>query len=116
MRNRVVGTTLLVLVSLFGRAAYAAPSDKETIQVLVVSSQVKTHGASPDVFQYTDVMFTKVNGKKIVYECDQRGDLCPVMESGKTFMATRDGKYLYFSVTSPQGKPYTVKYKEGGSW
>jgi hypothetical protein len=114
MLSRVASITLLVFIAL---VAYAAPKGKETIQVQVVSSRTKTHGSPPgEVFEYTDVMFTLVDGKRVVYECDQRGDVCPVLDSGKMYPAERVGNEVYFSMSSPKGKPFLVKYKEVGGW
>lgn len=69
-----------------------------------------------EVFEYTDVMFTLVKGKKVTYVCERRGDDCPVMESGKMYTANREGNAIYVSMNSPKGKPFLVKYKELGGW
>jgi hypothetical protein len=112
MLNRVASVTLSVLVAM---AAHA--KEKETVQIQVVSLQTKLHGHPPgEVFEYTDIMFTVVGGKKVTYVCEQRGDDCPVMESGKMYMANREGNVIYVSMNSPKGTPFLVKYKELDGW
>jgi len=114
MLNEAAKIAFLVLISL---SAFATPKTRESITLQVVSSQTKIHSSSGNVFSYTEVMFTQVNGKKIVYACDQRGDVCPLMESGKTYTADRDGDFIYISMSSPEDKkPFSVKYKRVGSW
>jgi len=99
-------------------AVFAMPKERETIELQVVSSQAKIHGSFPNKgFRYTDVMFTQVNGKKIVYECVQRGHDCPLVGSGKTYTADRVGNVIYMAMSSPDGKQQiSVKYKQLGSW
>ena len=115
MPNNVARITLSVLIPF---VAFAAPKQKETIELQVISSKTRIHGSSPgNVFSYTDVMFTQVNGKRLVYACDQRGDVCPLMESGETYTAVRVGDVIYISMSSPENqKPFSVKYKQVGSW
>jgi hypothetical protein len=115
MLNKIAKIAFSVLIPLI---AFATPNGKETIKVQVVSSKTKVHGSSSgNVFVYTDFMLTLVDGKKVMYACAQRGDLCPPMEDGKTYTADRMGNFIYFSMTSPESKkPFSVKYKEIGSW
>ncbi len=115
MLNKAAKIAFLVLIPLI---ASATPKRKETIKLQVISSKTKIHGSSSrNVFSYTDVMFALVNGKKVVYACNQRGDECPLMESGKTYTADRVGDVIYISMSSPENKkPFSVKYKQVGSW
>jgi hypothetical protein len=53
----------------------------------------------------------------VVYICDQRGDICPLMEDGKTYTADRAGDFIYILMSVPgEKKPISVKYKQAGSW
>src|ERR1700676_4653901 len=115
MLNKSAKIAVLVLIPL---SAFATPKGRETITLQVISSKTKIHGSSPsNIFSYTDVMFTQVNGKNVVYACDQRGDICPLMESGKTYTADREGNFIYVSMSSPEDKKsFPVKYKLVGSW
>jgi len=115
MLKTVASVLLAVVIPI---AALASPKEKESIQLQVVSSQRKTHGSPPgEVFPYTDVMFTRVNGKNVMYECVQRGNLCPLMDSGKTYAADREGDFIYISMSLPNGnRPISVKYKQLGGW
>ena len=115
MLNKSAKIAFLVLIPL---SAFAMPKGRETITLQVVSSKTKIHSSSPgNIFSYTDVMFTQVNEKKVVYACDQRGDICPLMESGKSYTADRVGDVIYISISSPESKkPFSVKYKQVGSW
>jgi hypothetical protein len=113
---KTVASILLAVVIPMG--ALASPKEKESIQIQVVSTQTKTHGSPPgEVFHYTDVMFTRVNGKNVIYECVQHGDLCPLLDSGKTYTADREGDFIYISMTLPNAnRPISVKYKQLGGW
>ena len=114
MLNQAAKIALLVLIPL---SAFAMPKGRESITLQVVSSRTKIHSSSRNIFSYTAIMFTEVNGKKVVYECHQRGDVCPVMESGKTYTADREGDFIYISMSSPEDKkPFPVKYKQVGNW
>ena len=114
MLNKAVKIAFLAL---FPLSVFATPKGRETITLQVVSSKTKIHSSSGNIFSYTDVMFTQVNGKKVVYACDQRGDVCPLMESGKTYTADREGNFIYISMSSPEDKkPFAVKYKQVGGW
>ena len=113
MFHRVASITVLVLAV----AVAASAKARETVQIQVDASQTKIHGTPPaEAFEYTDIMFVTVDGKKITYECDQHGDDCPAMESGKVYMASRDGNVIYVSVNSRTGKASLIKYKELGTW
>lgn len=114
MLKTVAGFILVVVIPI---AAFATAKKREAIDLQVVSSQTKTHGSPPgEVFHYTDVMFAHVNGKNVVYECAQRGDLCPVIESGKTYSAEQEGGFMYIAMSLPNGKHFSAKYKQLGSW
>jgi hypothetical protein len=86
MLNQAAKLAFLVLIPL---SAFPVPKGRETITLQVISSKTKIHSSSGNVFSYTDLMFTQINGKKVVYACDQRGDVCPLMESGETYDAGR---------------------------
>ena len=115
MLNRTARIALLVLIPL---SAFAMPKGRETITLQVVTSKTRIHGSfSRAAFAYTDIMFTTFNGKKVVYECVQRGDICPVLESGKTYTADREGVYIYIPMSSPEdNKVFSVKFKQVGTW
>jgi hypothetical protein len=115
MLNKAAKIAFLVLIPL---SAFATPKGRETITLQIVSSKTKIHSSSSgNVFSYTDVMFTQANGKRVVYVCVQRGDVCPLMESGKTYTADREGDFIYISMSSPEDKkPFSVKYKQVGNW
>jgi hypothetical protein len=107
---------LLIFVPLI---AFAAPKDKTTatIRVEVVSSKTRVHGNPPHVFSYTDILFTHVDGKNLIFICDQRGDACPFMENGKTYDAQRVGDEIFFMMSTPDSKkPTAVRYKQTGTW
>jgi hypothetical protein len=115
MPNKCAKIVFSVLIPLI---ALATPKGKETIKLQVVSSKTKIHGsATGNRFIYTDLMFTLVDGKKVAYACNQRGDACPLMEDGKTYTADRVGDVIYISMSAPgDKKPFSVKYKQLGSW
>jgi len=115
MLNKSVKTACFVLIPLI---AFATPKGRETINLQVVSSKTKIHNSSSgNVFSYTDLMYTLVDGKNVLYACGQRGDICPLMESGKTYTAERAGDVIYISMTTPENKkPFSVKYKQVGVW
>jgi hypothetical protein len=115
MLNKVAKIAFSVLIPLI---AFATPKGKETVKLQVVSSKTKIHrSSSGNVFIYTDLMFTLVDGKKVVYTCDQRGEACPLMEDGKTYTADRVGDFIHISMSAPEGKkPFSVKFKQVGSW
>jgi hypothetical protein len=118
MPKRFVTAILFVLMPI---VAFGVPKSKggtEMIQIQVVSTKTKVHGASPDVFTYTDVIFGRVVGKNLIFVCEERGDACPLMENGKTYDATRmgDAVYISFGATPDSKKANTVKFKQTGSW
>lgn len=107
----------IILVAAIPIIAFATSNQRGTIDLEVVSSQTKTHGSSPgEVFRYSDVIFARVNGKNVTYECAQRGDVCPVVESGKTYSAEQDGNSIYIEMSLPNGKHFSARYKQLGGW
>lgn len=96
----------------------AGPKEKGTTKVQVVTALTQIHGSSSgNMFSYTNLMFTEVNGKKLVYECAQTGDLCPILESGQTYTANQDGAYIYIPMSLPEGKKdLAFKFKKVGNW
>jgi hypothetical protein len=115
MRNIVAKIILSVLIP---TTIFAARKEKETIELKVVSSKTKIHGSfSNAVFTYTSIMFTEVNGIKLMYACNQRRDFCPLMEAGETYTADRVGNVIYVPMKFPDEKhPLPVKYKQVGRW
>jgi len=115
MLNKAARIAFLFLIPL---GALATPKAKETITLQVVSSNTRIHGSfSSAAFAYTDIMFTTFNGKKVVYECVQRGNICPLVESGKIYTADQEGDFIYISMSSPEmKKAFPVKFKRVGSW
>jgi hypothetical protein len=112
MLHKVAKITFLILMPLL---AFAGA--KETIELQVVSSRTNMHNTPGDIFTYTDIIFATVSGKNLTFECAQKGDICPLMDTGKTYTATRDGKFIYISMNLPDEKrPTPVKYKEIGVW
>jgi hypothetical protein len=54
--------------------------------------RTEIHGSSAGkMFTYTNQIFAQINGRRLVYECAQRGDICPVLESGKTYTGDQNG-------------------------
>jgi hypothetical protein len=115
MLNRTAKLAFLVLIPL---SVLATPKERESITLQVVSSRTRIHGSfSSTAFAYTDIIFTTFNGKRVVYECVQRGNICPMVESGKTYTADRQGDFIYISMSSPEiKKAFPVKFKQVGSW
>ncbi len=92
MLNKTAKIAILALIPL---SAFATPKVKDTISLQVLRSSTRINSSSPsNIFTYTDLMFTEFNGKRVVYECVQRGDICPMVESGKTY--TAGSLYLHF--------------------
>jgi len=84
MLKRTAKIAFLLLIPL---SAFATPKETTTFQV--VSSNTRIHrSTSGSVFTYTDLMLIQVNGKRLVYECVQRGNICPLVDSGKTIPPT----------------------------
>lgn len=115
MLSRVAKIALLILMPV---SAFAIPKEKGSATLQVVTSKTKIHGSSPgNIFTYTDLIFTEVNGKRVVYECVQRGDICPILESGKTYTADQQGSVIYILMSSPENKKeLSAKFKQVGSW
>ena len=115
MKNKAATIIFLTFVPL---TAYAAPKVKDSSTVQVVNTTTRIHGSfTNDAFAYTDLMFTESNGKKIVYECVQRGNVCPMVESGKSYNVNRNGDAIYITMSTPQAKKaFPVKFKQVGNW
>ena len=115
MFKRAAMIVFLVLVPL---STFATPKDKETIKLQVVTTKTRIHGSfSNNAFAYTDLLFTQVNGKKVVYECVQRGNVCPMVEPGNTYTVDRDRDCIYISMSTPEDKKaISVKFRQVGSW
>jgi hypothetical protein len=114
---KTLARVILAWAVIVASVAFATAKQRETIELQVVSSQTKTHGSPPgEVFRYTDVMFTEVNGKNVIYECVRRADQCPLMESGKAHTADRDEEFIYIATRLANGRPIVVKYKQLGNW
>jgi hypothetical protein len=115
MLNRIMKIAFLILIPL---SAFATPKVRETITLQVVTSNTRIHGASTkNLFAYTDLLFAQLNGKKIVYQCVQHGDVCPMMDSGKSYTADRKGAYIYISMGFPDNKKdLFIKFRQVGSW
>lgn len=115
MLNRTVQIAVLVLIPL---SAFAAPKVKENVTLQVVTTTTRIHGAfTNDAFAYTDLLFAQSNGKKVVYECVQRGNICPIVESGKSYTANRNGDSIYISMSAPDAKKaFPVKFRQVGNW
>jgi hypothetical protein len=115
MQSRAAKIAFLILIPL---STFATPNEKGTITLQVVTATTKIHGSSPgNIFTYTDLMFTEINGKNVVYECVQRGDICPVLVSGKTYTADQEGPFIYISMSPPElKKAVSAKFRQIGSW
>lgn len=97
--------------------AIAGPKEKKTTTFEAVRVRTQIHGSSGKMFTYTNQIFAQINGRRLVYECAQRGDICPVLESGKTYSGDQDGNFLYLAASFPDGqKDLAVKFKQVGSW
>jgi hypothetical protein len=110
MLNRAAKIAFLLLIPL---SAFAT-----TTTLQVVTSKTKIHNSSGgNIFVYTNLMFTEVNGKRVVYECVQSGDICPMVEPGKTYTVDRKGAYIYVTLNTPEDKKaVSVKFRQVGSW
>jgi hypothetical protein len=115
MLNKTATIVFFVLISF---SAFASPKGKESVSVEVVTSNTRIHSSfSRNAFAYTDLMFTQLNGKKVVYQCIQHGNICPMMESGKTYTADREGNFIYISMDTPDDKKaVSVKFRQVGNW
>ena len=110
MLNRALKIAFLFLIPLSALAT--------TTTLQVVTSRTKIHNSSGrNIFIYTNLMFAEVNGKRVVYECVQSGDICPIVEPGKTYTVDRKGAYIYVTLNTPEDKKaVSVKFKQVGSW
>jgi uncharacterized protein (AIM24 family) len=115
MWNKSAKFALLLLIP---ACALANQKEKGTAKVQVVTARTKIHGSSSgNMFSYTNLMFAEVNGKKVVYECAEPGDICPVLESGRTYVATQDGAFVYLPLNAPaEKKELSVRFKQVGNW
>ncbi len=109
---------LLAFLALIPLSAFAMPKEKGSVKLEVVTARTRIHGSySNNSFAYTDLLFTEINGKKIVYECVQRGNVCPMVESGNTYTVDRAGDFIYIPMNTPEDKKtISVKFKQVGSW
>jgi len=108
----------IVLALLIPACAFANQKEKGTAKIQVVNARTKIHGSSSgNMFSYTNLVFAEVNGKKLVYECAEPGDTCPVLESGQTYTVTQDGAFLYLPMSAPaEKKELSARFKQVGSW
>jgi hypothetical protein len=115
MANRTAKIAVLILTPL---SALAMPNGKASITFQVDKSTTRIHGASTNnSFSYTDLVFAQIAGKKLVYECVQRDDICPILEPGETYTADQEGHFLYLPMTGPElKKAATARFKLVGSW
>jgi hypothetical protein len=115
MLNR---TAILATLTFIPLSAIGAPKVKGSVKLQVVSTSTRIHGSyTTHSFAYTDLLFTEMNGKKIVFECVQRGDICPMVESGETYTADQDGAYVRITMNTPEDKKaIAVKFKQVGAW
>jgi hypothetical protein len=120
MFKKVAAITFFVLVPLstFATPKVKESKVKETITLQVVTSKTRINSSSErNIFAYTDLMFTQFNGKRIVYECAQHGDICPLVESGQTYTAERDGTNIRITMAfSDDQKSLAIKFKQVGIW
>jgi hypothetical protein len=101
-------TATIVFFVLNPLSAFTSPKEKETISVSSFSS---------NAFAYTALVFTELNGKKGMYQRIQHGNICPMMEPGKTYTADRLENFLYISMDTPDDKKaVSVKFREVGNW
>jgi hypothetical protein len=115
MLNNPVRIFFFVCIPLL---AIAGPKEKKTATFEAVRVRTQIHGSSSGkMFTYTNQVFAQINGRRLVYECAQRGDICPVLESGKTYTGDQDGNFLYLAASFPDGqKDLSVKFRQVGSW
>lgn len=103
--------------------AIAGPKEKSkekkttTFEAVRVRTQIHGSSGSGKMFTYTNQIFAQIDGRRLVYECAQRGDICPVLESGKMYSGDQDGHFLYLASSFPDGqKDLSVRFKQVGSW
>lgn len=115
MPNRIAKLALLIFVPL---SAIGSPNGKASITLQVDKSTTRIHGSSTkNPFSYTDLIFAQIEGKKVIYECVQHDDLCPILDPGKTYTADQDGHFLFVPMTAPElKKAVSAKFKLVGSW
>jgi hypothetical protein len=115
MLSKAAKITLLMFAPF---SVIASPNGKATIQLQVDKATTRIHGSSSkSPFSYTDLIFAQIAGKKVVYECVQRDDVCPIVESGKTYTADQDGHFLFLSMTTPDAKKaVSARFKLVGKW
>src|ERR1700732_2702278 len=95
----------IAFLALIPVSIFATPKGRETRTIQVVSTTTNIHRSpSGDIFSYTDLMVIQLRGQTIVYECAQRGDICPVVEAGKTYTVDREGVFIYVPMNSQEGK------------
>lgn len=110
MRNKVAALIVFILLPI---AVFSTTKERGTLEFKVVSSKLKVHNNGGPVFTYTSVIFAQVGGMDVVFWCAQKGDLCPLMETGKTYTAERDGDVIYVPMSFPDDQhPLRVKYKQ----
>jgi hypothetical protein len=116
MLKRVLTIVLLMLAPMI---SFAAPAKQgaEPLEIQVVSIKKGIHGTSPNVFTFTAVIYGRVDGKNLMFSCDEHGDQCPFMVAGMTYVASRTGDRVYIPVTPVDSKkPIMVKYRQNGAW
>lgn len=115
MMSRTARIVFFVLIPFF---AFATQKEKPATLLEVVTVRTQVHSSpTGDMFAYTGLIFAQVNGKRLVYECAQKGDLCPVLEAGKAYAGAQDGAFFYIPMSFPNGqKDISVRFKQVGSW
>lgn len=115
MISRTARIAFFVFIPVF---VFAKQKERPATQLEVITVRTQIHSSAPgDIFTYTNLLFAQVNGKRLVYECAQRGDLCPVMESGKTYTGAQEGAFFYIPMSFPNGqKDLSVRFRQVGSW
>jgi hypothetical protein len=117
MLKRIAGIIFSILVPMIAFAAPASKQGSQPMQIDVVSIKKGIHGASPNVFTYTAVIYGRVDGKNVMFVCAENKDACPYMEAGKMYVASRTGSLVYIPVTPVDTKkPVMVRYRQTGSW
>jgi hypothetical protein len=117
-RFAAIAFFVLIPLSVFATPKAKESKGKETIALQVVSSKTRINSSSDrNIFTYTDLMFTQFNGKRLVYQCAQHGDICPMVESGQTYTAERDGAYIRITMAfSDDQKSLPIKFRQVGTW
>src|SRR5436305_1244540 len=108
---------IIVALSLLPIVTFSATKEKGTIEFKVVSFKTKVHAAQGSIFSYTSIIFAQVGGMNVVLACAEKGDLCPLMDNGKTYTAEKDGDNVFIPMSFPDDKrPMRVRYKQAGTW